>query len=159
MKLSDTTKIDGKIGLILRRLRDNWHTVSPTGKSPAGKFLYSARYWYVNFGAEYEYEGITYTVLILKRYESPRVEHQYYNVTIQRNMRIVLRSGIYPAPESAIMTDDLEENVRRIISYYERHRINLTVLSRIDEYELRENLRLPKLRITKPVYRYTGDED
>ena len=113
----------------------------------------------MNFGAEYEYEGMTYTVLILKRYESPRVEHQYYNVTIQRNFNIVLRSGVYPAPESAIMTDDLEENIRRIISYYEKHRINLTVLSRIDEYELRENLRLPKLRITKPVYRYTGDEE
>lgn len=154
MRLSDTTKVDNKVGLILRRLRDNWHTISP-----AGKFLYSARYWYVNYVAEYEYDGTTYTVLILKRYESTKVDHQYYNVSIQRNFRIVLRSGVYPAPESAIITSELEENVRRIISYYEKHRTNLTVLSRIDEYELRENLRLLNLRIVKPVYRYTGDED
>lgn len=159
MRLSDTTKIDRRIEFILRRLRDNWHTISPTGKSPAGKFLYSARYWYVNYGTEYEYGGTTYTVLILKRYESHKVDHQYYNVSIQENMRIVLRSGVYPAPESAIMTSELEENVRRIISYYERHRVNLTVLTRIDEYELGENIKLPKLRTVKPVYRYTGDED
>lgn len=138
MRLSNTTKTDRRIGLILRRLRDNWHAISP-----AGRFLYG-RHWYVNYGAEYELEGMTYTVLILKRYESPRLEHQYYNVSIQRNMSIVLRSGVYPAPESAIMTRELEENVRRIISYYEKHRVNLTVFSRIDEYELGENVRLSK---------------
>ena len=145
MRLSDTTKVDRKVEFILRRLRDNWHTISP-----ASRFLYG-RHWYVNYGAEYEYDGTTYTVLILKRYESPKVDHQYYNVSIQDNMRIVLRSGVYPAPESAIMTSELEENVRRIISYYEKHRVDLTVLSRIDEYELGENVRLPKLRTVKPV--------
>lgn len=146
MQLSNTTKIDGKIGLILRRLRDNWHIISPVGKSPAGKFLYSARYWYVNQGAEYEYDGITYTVLILKRYESTKLDNQYYNVTIQRNFSIVLRSGVYPAPESATITKELEENIRRIILYYERHRVNLTTLVRIGEDELEERIKLLRLR-------------
>ena len=139
-------KIDDKVKLILRGLRNNWHTISPTGKSPAGKFLYSARYWYVNYGTEYEHEGITYTVLILKRYESTKLDNQYYNVSIQRNFNIALRSGVYPAPESATMTEELEEDIRKIISYYERHRVNLTTLARIGEDELEERVKLLRLR-------------
>lgn len=96
--------------------------------------------------AEYESLRMTYTVIIFKRYESFKVDNLYYNVSIKKNMELVLRSGVYPAPESATMTKGLEKNIRKIISYYEKHQVNLTSLARIDEYELEERVKLLKLR-------------
>lgn len=139
LRLSDTTKTDDKIDLILKGLKDNWHVLDTTGE-----FTYNGTLWKVLIKSEYRHEDMTYRLLILEG--GYGLDFLYYNVSIEKDMELVLMSGVYPAPISMIMTKVLEKDVRKIISYYEKHKINLTIFVKTEAKELNRRVRLFGLR-------------